>query len=356
MLSPAPHRRRRRRGVNPGVILVVALLVAGAGGAVLAIVLDNDSTTSSARGCDVTAVAKRELPAVVTINAGTGSSGSVGSGEVIRSGGYILTNNHVVVPVAKGGPLAVVFEDGKSAPATIVGRDPSTDLAVLRVSGQSGLQTISIGNSSTLRIGQPVVALGSPLGLASSVTGGIVSALGRSVHVPGEESSAVLLTDAVQTDAAINPGNSGGALVNCAGALVGVPSAGATTGGSSGSIGLGFAIPVNAATQIANELISTGRATHAYIGAQAEPLAGSEDGQSSEPNGLRIATVTAGSPAGAAGLRDGDVIISIDGDAATSPDQLLAVTLSKHPGDRVQVGYDRDGKRATTTITLGREP
>jgi putative serine protease PepD len=190
---------------------------------------------------------------VVTINA-TGAAGvGTGSGEVIRSDGYILTNNHVISMAAHGGSVRVVFVGGQGEPATIVGRDPLTDLAVLKVQASPELKVIALGSSDAVRVGQPVVALGSPLGLAGTVTAGIVSALDRTVHVPGENDRAALLVSAVQTDAAINPGNSGGALVNCDGKLIGVPTAGATVPTPSGeatggSIGLGFAIPVDLAT------------------------------------------------------------------------------------------------------------
>jgi putative serine protease PepD len=321
----------------------------------------NATTTAAtpaagASTCNVTSIADAELPSVVTIFAGAGGAGGVGSGEVIRSDGYILTNNHVILPAVAAGGLHVVFDDGSTAAATITGRDPLTDLAVVHVSGKSDLRTISIGDSSHLRIGEGVVALGAPLGLSSTVTSGIVSALGRTVHVPGEASQTALLIDAVQTDAAINPGNSGGALVDCSGDLIGVPTAGATVPspsgeGGGGSIGLGFAIPVNLATKVADEIIATGTVTHAFVGIQAEPLPASATGQSGT-QGLRVGVVVTGGPAETAGLRVGDIITSIDGQPATSTDQLIAVTLTKRAGDRVQIGYKRDGSAATTTITL----
>jgi putative serine protease PepD len=341
------------------VALIVVIVLAGAAGAVIAGAFDSDSTgglTTGSSGCDVTAVAQHVLPSVVTIKAGGGSGSGVGSGEVIKSSGYIVTNNHVITPAVGGGSLEVLFENGNSASGQLVGRDPPTDLAIIRVSGQSDLQTISIGDSSKLLVGQPVVALGSPLGLPGSVTGGIVSALGRAVHVLGEGSQAVLLTDAVQTDAAINPGNSGGALVDCAGKLVGIPSAGASTGQSSGNIGLGFAIPVNAAVRIADEIVSSGRVTHAYIGLEVQPVAVSGEGESGQPGGLSVTAVAAGSPASGAGLRTGDIIRSIAGAPATSPDQLLELTLRKRPGDQVEVAYQRAVRHATAMITLAREP
>lgn len=355
MLSSAPHRRRRR--AFPWVPALLVVLAAAAAGAVVAVVLDSDSNNGTAGGCDVTSVAKQELPAMVTINVSSASgAGSVGSGEIIRSTGYILTNNHVVAPAVGGGTLQVRFENGNTARADLVGRDPLADLAVIRVSGQSGLQPISIGDSSKLRIGQGVVALGSPLGLSSTVTAGIVSALGRSVNVPGEGSKNALLLDAVQTDAAINPGNSGGALLNCASAMVGIPSAGAGTGESSGNIGLGFAIPVNAAMQIAGEIISTGKVSHAYLGLDAQPDEVSALGQGGSDSGLTVTEVQPRGPASAAGLQTGDLIRSISGSPATSTDQLMALTLTKRPGEQVGLGYARAGKPATATIKLGREP
>jgi putative serine protease PepD len=339
------------------------VIVLAAAAVVVGLVANNKSTTSTTTtvatstaattgpSCDVTTVAERQLPAVVTIMAASASGGGVGSGEVIRSNGYIVTNNHVIAPALGGGTLDVVFDNGESARATLVGRDPLTDLAVIRVD-KSDLQTITIGNSSGLKIGQPVVALGAPLGLSSTVTSGIVSALGRTVHVPGEGSGSALLVEAVQTDASINPGNSGGALVNCSGALIGIPTAGASTGETGGSIGLGFAIPVNSAITIADEIISKGSVTHAFIGVQAQPLSASATGQGGQAAGLWIVAVVPGSPAASAGLQEGDIIRSIDGDPATSTDQLMAVTLTKRPGDRVEVGYERDGKQSTATITL----
>ncbi len=314
------------------------------------------SSSSSAAGsfCNVTTVADEQLPSVVTILAGSAGAGGVGSGEVIRSDGYILTNNHVIIPAVGGGALHVVFDDGATATATITGRDPLTDLAVVRVTGKSGLRTIPVGNSATLRIGQGVVALGAPLGLSNTVTSGIVSALGRTIHVPGEASQTALLVDAIQTDAAINPGNSGGALVDCAGDLVGVPTAGATIPGESGggSIGLGFAIPSNLAVKVADEIIATGTVTHAFIGIQTAPLAASATGETGGAQGLRVALVVPGGPAAAAGLQAGDIIKTIDGQPAHSTDQLMALTLTKRAGDVVELGYDRDGRSATARVTL----
>jgi putative serine protease PepD len=361
MFSGADSRGRRAVQLAFAAVILVA---AGVAGALIANALNNNSSASttataaagavSGPSCDVTSVAQQKLPTVVTILAHGAEGGGVGSGEVIRSDGYILTNNHVILPAVPGGQLQVIFEDGHSAQATIVGRDPLTDLAVIRVQGVSDLRPISIGNSAELRIGQPVVALGAPLGLSSTVTSGIVSALGRTVHVPGEGSQTALLADAVQTDAAINPGNSGGALVDCSGTLVGVPTAGATVPSPSGeagggSIGLGFAIPVNLATKVADEIIDTGTVSHAFIGIQAQPVAGGTGGQE---QGLWVAAVSPGGPAASAGLQAGDIIKSIDGEPAVSSDQLMVLTITKRAGDQVKIGYERNGSEANTTITL----
>jgi putative serine protease PepD len=296
---------------------------------------------------------------VVTIAAsGSGGGGAgTGSGEVIRSDGYILTNNHVISIAANGGSVEVLFSDGQTAAATITGRDPQSDLAVLKVQTSHLPKVISLGSSSSVKVGEAVVAIGAPLGLSGTVTSGIVSALDRTVEVPGDNDRSALLVSAMQTDAAINPGNSGGALVNCAGQLVGVPTAGAAVPNSGGgSIGLGFAIPVDLAKSIADEIIATGRVTHAYFGLQAVPIPPAAATQAGLPEGLFVQAVAAGGPAARAGLRPEDVITSIDGEAATSNIQLQELTLTKKPGDTVSIGYARAGHSATTTVTLGAQP
>jgi putative serine protease PepD len=356
-----------RHGSRAGLVIVVALaaLLGGVAGGLIVQALKSkpgasrqeaaQTATPSPASCSVTRVAVRDLPAVVTIEAeGEGAQG-VGSGDVIRSDGYVLTNNHVVAAAANGGRVQVVFNDGKTAPATISGRDPATDLAVLKVSGAQDLRTIALGSDREVKIGAPVIAIGAPLGLSNTVTSGIVSALDRTVAVPGESAQSALLVDAIQTDAAINPGNSGGALLNCAGRLIGVPSAGATvpneSGESSGgSIGLGFAIPVDLAKTVSEEIISTGKATHSYIGLQAEPAQG-PDGT---PRGLRVVIVDPSGPAQMAGLRAGDLITAIEGETAGSTDQLIALTLTRRSGQTLRLEIERDGRRRSITLTLGR--
>ncbi len=356
----------------PWAPLVLALAVVGVvGGFIGAAVASpsSPSTTSSSgntaagstASCQVTSVASEVLPSVVTISASGSGGAGTGSGEVIDSDGHILTNNHVISIAANGGSVHVLFSDGTSVPATIVGRDVLTDLAVLKVQSTEGMKPIALGSSSSVQVGQPVVALGAPLGLSSTVTSGIVSALDRTVEVPAEDDRSALLVSAVQTDAVINPGNSGGALVNCAGQLIGVPTAGATVpnpagGSSAGNIGIGFAIPVDIAKTISDEIISTGHATHSFFGLATAPIPPSAAAQGGVPEGLYVTNVLASGPAAAAGLREGDVITKINGDPATSNVQLQELTLTKRPGDTVTLDYVRDGKQATATVTLGAQP
>jgi putative serine protease PepD len=351
--------------VAVGAALLVGGVVGGVIGSATASTASPTSTASASAGtvsaCPVSNVADQVLPSVVTISAQGSGGGGTGSGEVINPDGYILTNNHVIAAAANGGKVEVLFSDGATAPATITGRDPLTDLAVIKVSDQKRLKAIGLGSSSSVHLGQPVVALGAPLGLSGTVTAGIVSALDRTVEVPGENNQSALLLGAVQTDAAINPGNSGGALVNCSGQLIGVPSAGASVPSSSGettggNIGLGFAIPVDLAKSVSSELISTGRVSHAYFGLQATPVPPESAAQAGVPEGLFVSAVAANGPAARAGLRQGDVITSIDGKPATSNVQIQELTLTKKPGDQVKIEYQRAGQKATATVTLEAQP
>lgn len=344
-------RTPRRRTIVGLTIAVLVLIAVSVGLAVYA------SRRSSATVCDVRSVASNVLPSVVTISANGATSGGTGSGVVIRSGGYILTNNHVISVAAHGGSVEVLFSDGTSVPATITGRDVQSDLAVLHVDPPFSLPVIKIGESSSVYVGQPVVALGAPLGLSGTVTSGIVSALDRTVRAPADNGATALLTAAVQTDASINPGNSGGALVDCGDQLVGVPTAGATVPGSrGGSIGLGFAIPVDFAMKIADELIDQGSVAHASFGLEAVPIPPSAAAATGTPRGLFVRSVTPGGPAGDAGIQRGDVITKIDGADATNGLQLENLTLTKKPGDTVAITYWRGGKTTEATITLGSAP
>ncbi|MBO0775937.1 MAG: trypsin-like peptidase domain-containing protein [Actinobacteria bacterium] len=357
---------RRWRG---WVLLGFAFVVVGVvGGLIGAAVSSSGSSSSGSRaastaavGCPVTPVADRVLPSVVTISASGQAGGGTGSGEVIRDNGYILTNNHVIAPAASGGSVHVLFSDGATAAATITGRDPLTDLAVLKVNSMPHLKPIALGSSKSLQVGEPVIAMGAPLGLSGTVTAGIVSALDRTVEVPGENDKSALLVSAVQTDAAINPGNSGGALVNCDSQLVGVPSAGASVPSSSGetsggNIGLGFAIPVDLAKTVSSEIIATGRVTHADFGLQSTPISPTAASEAGVPEGLFVRAVVPNGPAAQAGIHADDVITKVEGHAATSNVQLQEITLTRKPGDKVSIEYSRAGKPATATITLGRQP
>jgi putative serine protease PepD len=362
----APRSRRWLPWMGAGAALVIGGVV---GGVIVAATTPSASGTpsststagaagsSTVSACAVTPVANDVIPSVVTIAAsGSGGSGT-GSGEVIRSDGYILTNNHVISIAASGGSVQVLFADGHTEAATITGRDPQTDLAVLHVQPSNGLKVIALGSSATVKVGEPVVAIGAPLGLSGTVTSGIISALDRTVEVPSDNDSLALLVSAIQTDASINPGNSGGALVNCAGQLIGVPTAGATVPNSGGgSIGLGFAIPVDLAKAIADEIIATGRVTHAYFGMATVPIPPAAAAQAGVPEGLYVQAVAPGGPAATAGLRAQDVITTIDGQPATSNIQLQELTLTKRSGDTVSIGYTRAGQSATATITLGAQP
>ncbi|WP_165922167.1 S1C family serine protease [Pseudonocardia endophytica] len=325
-----------------------ALVLAAAVGAATALWL-----SPSVSACRVDAVADAVLPSVVTISAaGRGGSGT-GSGEVVRADGHILTNNHVISPAANGGTVQVLFSDGEAVPATIVGRDPLTDLAVLRVVPPRPLAVIEFGSSAGVGVGDPVVALGAPLGLSGTVTSGIVSAQDRTVQVPGDGGRSALLVSALQTDAAINPGNSGGALVDCDGRIVGVPTAGATAPGSTGSVGLGFAIPFDFARTIADEIIATGRVTHATFGIQVTPIPPSAADQAGVAAGLFVAATTPNGPSDRAGIRPGDVITAVDGAPAQSVDQLSSLTITRSPGEAVGLAVERDGSQRNADVVLG---
>jgi len=314
------------------------------------------ASSPDAAVCDATSVSNEVLPAVVTISATGGSGSGVGTGEIVSEDGHIVTNNHVISIAADGGAITVLFSSGESAPAELVGRDPRADLAVLKVDHDAALPTIEIGESAAVEVGQPVVALGAPLGLSGSVTSGIVSALGRDVTVPSDQGSTVL-AGAIQTDAAINPGNSGGPLVDCDGRLIGINTAIATVSESAGgSVGIGFAVPVDRAISIVDQLISTGTATYPYFGVSVIAIPASAAADFGVETGLYVASVVAGGPAAQAGIQAGDVILTVDGEPASSPVTLTTITLTAQVGDQVELEYLRDGETETTTVTLQEAP
>jgi S1-C subfamily serine protease len=294
-------------------------------------------------------VADRVLPAVVSIEIRVGDQGGFGSGVAIDGAGFVLTNNHVVSPAA-GNPdakLETVFADGTRVPARIVGRDPKTDLAVLKVE-VANPTVAQLGRSGALEPGDGVIAIGSPLGLASTVTTGIVSAVDRPVRLQGDGSDTNAVIDAIQTDAAINPGNSGGALVDSSGAVVGINTAIRTLGGGEGggSIGLGFAIPIDDARVIAEELIRSGRVRHPDLGVNAASVT---DGTS---DGARVQNVQQGSAAAEAGIVEGDVIVRVGERGVATVDELEVAVREFEIGAPVPVALVRDNRPLTVTVTL----
>ena len=371
--APRTSQKRSRTGTLVIGALAVAVLSAGVGGGVATLAhQDRPAPGSTLSGAapsvpaaalpagSVEQVAAKVVPSVVKLETNLGRASEEGSGIILTSDGLILTNNHVVAaagatPDAPAGPPAqtkVTFFDGRTAKFTVVGTDPSSDIAVVRAENVTGLTPVSLGSSADLRVGQDVVAIGSPLGLEGTVTTGIISALNRPVAAGGDTRNQNTVLDAIQTDAAINPGNSGGALVNMSGQLVGVNSAIATMGGDSpqaqsGSIGLGFAIPVDQAKRIADELIQNGSASHASLGVQV-----SNDTTS---DGAKIVEVTGDGAAAKAGLPSGVVVTKVDDRVINSADALVAAVRSKAPGDKVTLTFlDSGGKPQTVAVTLGK--
>jgi S1-C subfamily serine protease len=343
-------------------LAAVALLIGGVGGLVGRLTAEggtllNDPGITLAQvqpsidrpAGSVAAVAGRVLPAVVSLEYRVGDQGGFGSGVVIDGHGYLLTNNHVVAPAADipHSTLEAVFSDGTRLPARIVGRDPKTDLAVVKVE-VANLTVAQLGRSSALKQGDPVIAIGSPLGLAGTVTSGIISAVDRPVRLEAEGGQGNAVIDAIQTDAAINPGNSGGPLVDAAGAVVGINTAIRTLGtsDSGGSIGLGFAIPIDSARTIAQELIRTGHYQHPELGVN---VASVTDGRS---DGARVQNVQQGSAAAEAGILENDVITKVGNRAVGTADALTVAVRERAIGERVPISLIRDGRPLVVTVTL----
>jgi putative serine protease PepD len=374
--EPARPSRRPGNGVVAAILaaaLVVGVLgglagaagftvvdgLVGGGGAspstgVVTAPVDNSKNPAAAKGSDQQ-VAAAVLPSVVKINvSGAGGSGS-GSGVILSSDGEILTNNHVVALAGQGGRLSVNFNDGRARPATVLGTDPLTDLAVIKAQNVSGLQPATIDTSGDVAVGQSVLAIGSPFGLQSTVTSGIVSALNRPVSV-GETQGTSTTYPAIQTDAAINPGNSGGPLVNMAGEVIGINSSIRTAGSSDpfggssagGSIGLGFAIPIDKVWPVVQQLRKGITPTHARLGVTVTN-AQSNNGLLT---GAGIRSVNAGSAAQKAGLKRGDVITAVNGEPISGSESLVATIRGHRPGDTVTLTVVSDGSRHQVKVTL----
>jgi len=377
--EPPKSPKQRPGWLVPAAAAGAAALVFGGAGIGIGAAIESgngDGTTTNNAGFNVSnasssslsanpksyaAIAARVLPSVVSINVTGSGQQDTGSGVILRSDGYILTNNHVVSAAGGGGRVAVVFNDGSTASARIIGTDQEDDLAVIKVN-KSGLPAATLGASSAVHVGDAVLAVGSPLGLSGTVTSGIVSALNRPVDTTADQQQNInpfgnqaptssTVISAIQTDAAINPGNSGGPLVNSNGAVIGINSAIASTGsafgGQAGNIGVGFAIPIDQAKVIAQELIDTGHASH--------PLMGVSLADATDSNGNDLARVQAVSPDGPAehaGIKVGDVVVEVGGQKTAGADAVIATIRTHQPGDKVAVVVERDGVRKTFTVTL----
>jgi len=373
--EPQPPRKRRAGGLVAAVA-VAALVAGGVGGALGYWAADSNdsdssgSTTISASDSPrefkraagtVAGVAANALPSVVTIDAQSGDGeGGTGTGFVYDKEGHILTNNHVVASAADSGQLTATFSNGKKYDAEVVGRAQGYDVAVLKLkSAPDGLTPLALGNSDKVAVGDSTIAIGAPFGLSNTVTTGIISAKDRPVASGDGSSNTNSYMSALQTDASINPGNSGGPLLDAGGAVIGINSAIQSTSGSgagqsqAGSIGLGFAIPINQAKNVAEQLIKTGQPVYPVIGATVtmeEKTGGaviSDEGAGGTP------AVTPDGPAAEAGLKAGDVITKFNDTVVDSGPTLIGEIWTHKPGDKVTLTYERDGKTATAELTLG---
>ncbi|MFC9679534.1 trypsin-like peptidase domain-containing protein [Streptomyces sp. NPDC056948] len=369
--STEQRRKRGRKALLSGAVLLA--LVSGGIGGVAGTYLERNGgignvelpqagKESAGRDADsVAGIAQRALPSVVTLHvSGSGEQGT-GTGFVLDARGHILTNNHVVRPAGSAGEITVTFNSGETAQAELVGRDSGYDLAVVKVKGVRGLTPLPLGNSDNMQVGDPVVAIGAPFDLAGTVTSGIISAKQRPITAGGEkgDGSDVSYVDALQTDAPINPGNSGGPLLDSRARVIGINSAirSADSGseldsGQSGSIGLGFAIPINQGKRVAEELINTGKATHPVIGITLD-MDYTGDGARVAAEGSEGPPVTVGGPGAKAGIKAGDVITTVDGQRVHSGEELIVKTRAHRPGDRLELTLERGGKERTVSLVLG---
>ncbi len=365
--------RKARRGTVLVGAALLALLAGGIGGGVGAYVERNGGLTTlelpqsgrdaGGRAPDsVAGIAASALPSVVTLHVNGSAESGTGTGFVLDDKGHILTNNHVVAPAGSNGDITVTFSGGESAAAEIVGKDSGYDLAVVKVTGVSGLTPLPLGNSDNVQVGDPVVAIGAPFDLSNTVTSGIISAKQRPITAGGEKGDGtdVSYVDALQTDAPINPGNSGGPLVDAEARVIGINSAiraadsgSGLDGGQSGSIGLGFAIPINQGKRVAEELISTGKATHPVIGVTLDMEFTGDGAKVGGKAADGAAAVTEGGPADKAGIRSGDIITEVEGRRVHSGEELIVKIRAHRPGDRLDLVLTRGGKDLSMTLTLG---
>ncbi|MFB6901938.1 S1C family serine protease [Streptomyces hydrogenans] len=373
---PPPPRKKSRRGLALVGALAFALLTGVIGGGVGAYVernggigtveLPQAEAGSADRAPDsVAGIAAGALPGVVTLHVSGGGSAGTGTGFVLDNRGHILTNNHVVDAAATSGDITVTFSSGETASAKLIGKDTGYDLAVVQVTGVRGLKPLPLGNSDDVRVGDPVVAIGAPFDLSNTVTSGIISAKERPITAGGEkgDGSDISYVDALQTDAPINPGNSGGPLLDGKGRVIGINSAIRAAGGSgegdggsggqAGSIGLGFAIPVNQGKRVAEELINTGKATHPVIGVSLDMQFNGDGARVGDKGKDGTPSVTPDGPAAKAGLRPGDVITKVDGQRVHNGEELIVKIRAHRPGDALALTLTRDGRELTRTVTLG---
>lgn len=372
-LGPDGGRRRNRRGPVLVGALLLALVAGGIGGGMGAYIernggltqveLPQDERNLGGRAPDsVAGIAASALPSVVTLHVSGSTESGTGTGFVLDARGHILTNNHVVAPAGSSGEITVTFSGGETASAEVVGKDSGYDLAVVKVSGVSGLKPLPLGNSDNVQVGDPVVAIGAPFDLSNTVTSGIISAKDRPITAGGEkgDGSDISYVDALQTDAPINPGNSGGPLVDTDAHVIGINSAiraadsGSTTeGGQAGSIGLGFAIPINQGKRVAEELINTGKATHPVIGVTLDMKYTGDGAKVGQKGADGKPSVAPDGPGAKAGIQPGDVITEVDGRRVHSGEELIVKIRSHRPGDRLELKLTRGGKDLSMTLTLG---
>jgi len=364
-------RKRRGLGGMLAAVLVAALVAGGIGGGIGYYAAkhndDNGSTTVSApvgskalnrAPTSVAGIANRVLPSVVTIKAQNSQESDTGTGFVFDTQGHILTNNHVVAPgAASGGKLTVTFSNGNTYNASVVGRAQGYDVAVIKLQdpGNVKLTPLPLGNSDEALVGDATIAIGAPYGLSGTVTTGIVSAVHRPVASSDGQGSTASYMSAIQTDASINPGNSGGPLLNANGAVIGInsaiqPSGDAQPGQQGGSVGLGFAIPINQAKRVAEQLIKTGQPVYPVIGVSLDTQ---YDGDGAKISTDSSSAITPGGPGAKAGLKPGDVITRFDGTLVDSGETLIGEIWQHQPGDKVTITYTRDGSTHTATVTLG---